>query len=53
MYTFQKDGNQQLWYDGNLVGESRFIPGKSSLTGAVTGIPNLFVSGEFNEVEIR
>ena len=52
-YAFQKDGNQQFWYDGNLVAESRFIPAGSSITGAVTGVDQVFVSEGFAEVEIR
>lgn len=52
-YAFQKDGNQQFWYDGNLVAESRFIPAKSSITGAVVGVSDVFVSEGFERVEIK
>ena len=52
-YAFQKDGNQQLWYDGKLVAESRFIPVRSTLTGAVIGVPEVLVSEGFKDVAIE
>ena len=53
-YSFQKDGEQRLYYDGKLVGVSSFVPKeKNSLTGLVTGTASNFVSEALYEVEIR
>lgn len=53
-YAFQKDGNQQLWYDGDLVAETKFqLYGQSGITGAVTGVSEAFVSEGFENVDIR
>ena len=53
-YSFKKDGEQRLYYDGKLVGVSSFVPKeKNSLTGLVTGAPENFVSEALYGVEIE
>ncbi len=53
-YSFQKDGEQRLYYDGKLVAVSSFVPKeKSFLTGMVTGTASNFVSEALYGVEIE
>jgi hypothetical protein len=51
-YSFKENGDQTLYYDGNLVATSKFNPLKNSLTGLVTGTSESFVFDGFDEFKI-
>lgn len=53
IYSFQKDGQQVIAYDGTPIAASDFIYfGGNAFTGLVTGLPEVVVSDGFSEVEI-
>lgn len=52
-YSFQRGGEQRLYYDGQLVGISSFVPKeKSFLTGMVVGTANNVVSEMLYDLKI-
>jgi len=54
MYSFKKGGNQYFFYDGNVVGQSAYVPYEENmLTGLVTGPAVVVVSEGFEKVEVR
>ena len=52
MYSFKRDGQQVILYDGQLVASGEFkLPEGNALTGLVTGVPENKVSEGFEKVE--
>ncbi len=51
-YSFQRNGQQLLIIDGKVVASSPFISYRSTLTGAVAGIPEVFISESFETFKI-
>lgn len=53
-YSFQKGGEQRLYYDGQLVAASSFVPKeKSFLTGMVVGTASHVVSEALYDLKIE
>lgn len=52
-YSFQRNGQQLLLVDGKVVASSPFVSYRSTLTGAVIGTPDVFISKAFEKDTIN
>ena len=53
MYSFKREGEQALVYDGAMVAWGKFKVADNSITGLVTGTAENSISEGFEKVEVR